>query len=139
MGRFLRGQDIIAERPRVFSVRSTLEDDGGRRRPNPCLFVKPKRAKSMSHPRGPEPTVEPDGKESFERPPAATAQGPAAQRGLSACAIAASAALLVAMCWPMFAGRLPVFNDLGNFHLPLRDFYARCLVEGDSFDGLLQT
>lgn len=46
--------------------------------------------------------------------------------------------VFLALAWPALAGRMYVFDDLGAFHLPLRDFYSRCLAEGSSFDWLPQ-
>lgn len=49
-------------------------------------------------------------------------------------ALAASLAILAALGWPMLLGRVYGGDDLGTFHLPLRDFYARCLAAGDRFE-----
>jgi hypothetical protein len=43
-------------------------------------------------------------------------------------------ALLVALAWPMLRGEVYVADDLGEFHLPLRAFYAQQLAKGESFD-----
>ena len=43
-------------------------------------------------------------------------------------------ALLAALAWPMFAGRVYVADDLGAFHLPLRNFYSQQLGAGEPFD-----
>jgi hypothetical protein len=45
-----------------------------------------------------------------------------------------SFALFVALCGPALCGLVYTADDLGAFHLPLRDFYARALADGDSFD-----
>jgi hypothetical protein len=45
-----------------------------------------------------------------------------------------SLALFVALCGPALYGLVYTADDLGAFHLPLRDFYARALAAGDSFD-----
>lgn len=45
----------------------------------------------------------------------------------------AVAVLLAVLSLPLLEGRVFVQDDLGNFHLPLRYFYARCLATGDSF------
>jgi hypothetical protein len=37
---------------------------------------------------------------------------------------------------PFFAGRVYTADDLGAFHLPLRDFYARQLAAGEPFDWM---
>ncbi len=43
-------------------------------------------------------------------------------------------ALWAAMCWPMLSGRVYTSDDLGAYHLPLRQFYAQCLARGHAFD-----
>lgn len=43
-------------------------------------------------------------------------------------------ALFVVLVWPMFTGRVYTANDLGEFHLPLRSFYADQLSRGEPFD-----
>jgi hypothetical protein len=51
--------------------------------------------------------------------------------------VAAAAVLLLGiLARPLLTGRVPVFGDLGAFHLPLRDFYASCLQKGESFDWM---
>ena len=35
---------------------------------------------------------------------------------------------------PFFAGKVYTSDDLGEFHLPVRDFYSRQLAAGESFD-----
>jgi hypothetical protein len=60
----------------------------------------------------------------------------AGDRWLAACVAAAAVVLLAILARPLLTGRIPVFWDLGAFHLPLRDFYARCLLTGDSFDWM---
>jgi hypothetical protein len=47
--------------------------------------------------------------------------------------LAASFAVLVVLGLPLLAGRIYVQDDLGQFHLPLRYFYAEALGRGDSF------
>ncbi len=42
--------------------------------------------------------------------------------------------LLLVPAWPLLTRRVPVYIDLGAFHLPIRAFYSRCLVQGQSFD-----
>jgi hypothetical protein len=44
--------------------------------------------------------------------------------------------LLALLARPVVKGRVPVYWDLGGFHLPLRDAYARCLKAGEPFDWL---
>jgi hypothetical protein len=51
--------------------------------------------------------------------------------------VAAGALVLLAtLARPLWTGRVPVFGDLGVFHLPVRDFYARCLKSGEPFDWM---
>lgn len=45
-------------------------------------------------------------------------------------------AVLAWMFLPLFTGRIYVCDDLLNYHLPIRQFYARCLQQGDSFDWM---
>jgi hypothetical protein len=44
--------------------------------------------------------------------------------------------LFAAMAMPFWLGRVYVADDLGAFHLPLRDFYARQLAAGESWDWM---
>jgi len=44
--------------------------------------------------------------------------------------------LLAVMAVPLILGRVYTSDDLGEFHLPLRDFYARQLAAGESFAWL---
>ena len=44
--------------------------------------------------------------------------------------------LLAALAGPFFIGRVYTADDLGAFHLPLRDFYARQLAAGEPFDWM---
>jgi hypothetical protein len=39
--------------------------------------------------------------------------------------------MLAALAWPLAGGLVFHRDDLGRFHLPLRQFYARCLANGD--------
>lgn len=48
----------------------------------------------------------------------------------------AAFALLVWMFLPLVTGRVYVWDDLQNYHLPVRQFYAQCLTNGDSFDWM---
>lgn len=67
--------------------------------------------------------------------PASNSDTPArAQRNLAAWTLLCGVLLLAAMCGPFFAGRVYTSDDLGAFHLPLRQFYAQCLERGDPFD-----
>jgi hypothetical protein len=45
-----------------------------------------------------------------------------------------AAALLFALAWPMILGQVYVADDFGEFHLPLRSFYAEQLARGEAFD-----
>jgi hypothetical protein len=58
------------------------------------------------------------------------------ERWLTVCAAVAGLVLLALLARPMCIGQIGVELDLGAFHLPLRDFYARCLKSGESFDWL---
>lgn len=60
----------------------------------------------------------------------------AAIRGRYAWLQLLAAGLLAALAWPLFAGRVFTADDLGAFHLPLRDFYARQLAAGQPFDWM---
>ena len=42
--------------------------------------------------------------------------------------------LLLALAWPILLGQVYTANDLGDFHLPLRSFYAQQLSRGEPFD-----
>ena len=44
--------------------------------------------------------------------------------------------LLVWMFLPLFTGRVYIWDDLQNYHLPVRQFYSECLRNGDSFDWM---
>ncbi|MEX0978784.1 MAG: hypothetical protein WDZ48_08040, partial [Pirellulales bacterium] len=58
------------------------------------------------------------------------------QRRLSAWILLAATVCFAALAAPFFAGRVYVADDLGEFHLPLRDFYARRLATGEPFDWM---
>jgi hypothetical protein len=45
-----------------------------------------------------------------------------------------SVLLLLVPAWPLLTRRVPIYLDLGIFHLPIRAFYSRCLALGQSFD-----
>src|SRR5215831_10390869 len=51
-------------------------------------------------------------------------------RVLSGVAAICSVALFVPLAWPFVTGRVFVFDDLYNFHLPLRSLYADALGAG---------
>ena len=48
----------------------------------------------------------------------------------------AAFAVLAWMFLPVHTGRIYVCDDLQNYHLPIRQFYANCLAKGDSFDWM---
>src|ERR1041385_2963417 len=63
--------------------------------------------------------------------------GNAQRRPISALSLVVwgcTAALLIALAWPMFAGRVYVADDLGAMHLPMRMFYSGQLAAGEPFD-----
>jgi Bacterial membrane protein YfhO len=60
----------------------------------------------------------------------------ASQRWLSAWILLAAAACFTALAAPFFAGRVYVRDDLGEFHLPVRSFYAEQLARGEPFDWM---
>ena len=47
--------------------------------------------------------------------------------------LVAGVLVLFVLALPLFQGQAYTADDLGNFHLPMRFFYHRCLMEGDSF------
>ncbi len=49
---------------------------------------------------------------------------------------AAAVLLFAAMIYPAVAGRIPILDDLGGFHFPVRHFFAECLANGDRSDWL---
>jgi Bacterial membrane protein YfhO len=53
-------------------------------------------------------------------------------RGLAAVISACSVALLLPLAWPLFTGKVFVYNDLTWFHLPMRYLYQQALASGDS-------
>jgi hypothetical protein len=48
--------------------------------------------------------------------------------------IVSIAALFLALAWPMLRGEVYLADDLGEFHLPLRAFYAQQLAHSEPFD-----
>jgi hypothetical protein len=50
--------------------------------------------------------------------------------------VIAGVLLLLVPAWPLLSGRVPIYLDLGLFHLPVRAFYSRCLADGCSFDWM---
>jgi hypothetical protein len=61
---------------------------------------------------------------------------PKPQRALSAWIQLAALASFAALAAPFFWGRVYVADDLGEFHLPVRNFYAEQLRRGESFDWM---
>jgi hypothetical protein len=53
------------------------------------------------------------------------------ERLSSSIALAAAAVMLGALAWPLAVGKVFQQDDLGLFHLPVRQFYAQCLAAGD--------
>jgi hypothetical protein len=45
-----------------------------------------------------------------------------------------AAALFIILAWPIFTCQIYTANDLGEFHLPLRSFYAEQLSRSERFD-----
>ncbi len=58
------------------------------------------------------------------------------ERNLAAWILLAAVFALAALALPFFAGRVYVADDLGEFHLPLRNFYAEQLAGGEPFDWM---
>src|SRR5829696_4467994 len=54
------------------------------------------------------------------------------RRYLAFAAAFCSLALFLPLAWPLLSGRVFVFDDLANFHLPVRYLYANALRAGDS-------
>ncbi len=52
------------------------------------------------------------------------------------CLLLAASVLLAAMSLPLLVGRVYTKDDLGEFHLPLRAFYAEQLGRGEAFDWM---
>lgn len=62
----------------------------------------------------------------------------ATRRDAACCTLLAAAALIVAMAAPFLAGRVPLGDDLGAFHVPVRVYYAEQLARGEPFDWMPQ-
>ncbi len=58
------------------------------------------------------------------------------ERDLFAWSLLAGIILLCLLAMPFFSGELYTADDLGNFHLPARAFYAQQLARGDAFDWM---
>ncbi|NIL97354.1 MAG: hypothetical protein GTO53_07130, partial [Planctomycetales bacterium] len=67
-------------------------------------------------------------------PAVAGGADPRARQTLFRTAVACSLALCAVLAWPIVAGHVYVADDLGQFHLPARAFYAHCLAAGHDFD-----
>ena len=58
------------------------------------------------------------------------------ERNLLSWSLLAALALLAGLAMPFFAGRIYLGDDLGNFHMPARAFYADQLARHESFDWM---
>ncbi len=58
------------------------------------------------------------------------------ERSRSAWIQLAAIACFTALAAPFFLGRVYVADDLGEFHLPVRNFYAEQLERGEAFDWM---
>jgi hypothetical protein len=58
------------------------------------------------------------------------------ERWLFVGTVLVSVLLFLVPAWPLLTHRIPMYLDLGLFHLPIRAFYSRCLAEGCSFDWM---
>jgi len=58
------------------------------------------------------------------------------ERDLFAWSLLAGMILLCLLAMPFFSGGLYTADDLGNFHLPARAFYAQQLARGEAFDWM---
>ncbi len=58
------------------------------------------------------------------------------ERRTAAWILLAAMGLFAALATPFFLGQVYIADDLGEFHLPVRDFYARQLASGESFDWM---
>jgi hypothetical protein len=59
-------------------------------------------------------------------------RGADANRAVIAALIVSIVALFTILAWPILRGEVYVADDLGEFHLPLRAFYAQQLAHGES-------
>ncbi|MBN1396192.1 MAG: YfhO family protein [Pirellulales bacterium] len=57
-------------------------------------------------------------------------------RDLTAWSFLAALSLFAAMAGPFFAGRVYTADDLGEFHLPVRAFYAEQMTRGEAHDWM---
>ena len=58
------------------------------------------------------------------------------ERDLFAWSLLAAVILLALLAMPFFAGGLYTVDELGNFHLSARAFYAQQLARGEAFDWM---
>lgn len=58
------------------------------------------------------------------------------RRQLFGWTLLAGLVVFAAMCIPFFLGRVFTADDLGAFHLPIRDFYSRQLAAGEPWDWM---
>jgi hypothetical protein len=56
------------------------------------------------------------------------------ERWLFLLTVLVSVLILLVPAWPLLTRRVPIYLDLGIFHLPIRSFYSRCLAQGHCFD-----
>jgi hypothetical protein len=68
--------------------------------------------------------------------PPAPVQEAMIERRLSGWVLLAAVGCFAALAIPFFFGQVYIADDLGEFHLPLRDFYARQLAGGEPFDWM---
>ncbi len=66
-------------------------------------------------------------------PPRRPAVPGPSRRGFAALALAVLLVPLAVLALPLFSRQVYTLDDLGDFHLPLRSFYARCLARGEDF------
>ncbi len=72
------------------------------------------------------------GPQAISRPPSPGNEG----RTILGWTLLAGLLVFGAMCAPFFLGRVYTADDLGEFHLPLRDFYSRQLAAGQPWDWM---
>jgi len=57
---------------------------------------------------------------------------------LSVAVAIAALILFTILAWPLLIGQVSTCDDMGHLNLPVREFYARCLAQGESFDWMPQ-
>jgi hypothetical protein len=70
------------------------------------------------------------------QPPDITSSSTSAERRRAASFLLIAIVTFAVLATPFFLGRVYVADDLGQFHLPIRDFYARQLARGEPFDWM---